>query len=87
MGNVFELKSPMPSETYQAALDNSIKKALNHAKAKGANVAVIYDRSGIYHRDNVERGLTNFESKSVYRFNAILVIDENGNVWEHQHNS
>lgn len=86
MGNVFELKSPNPTETHQIALDNSVKKALNHAKNKGANVAVIYDRDGAYHKDNIERGLVDYESKSEYRFNAILVIDKNGNVWEHQHN-
>lgn len=86
MGNVFELKSPNPSENTQKALDNSIKKSLNHARSKEANVAVIYDKNGAYHRDHIERGLSNYESKSDYRFKAILVIDKNGNVYEHIHN-
>lgn len=86
MGNVFELKSPKPTETHQDALDNSVKKALNHAKNKGADVAVIYDKNGSYHRDNIERGLNNYESKSDYRFDAVLVVDKAGNVYEHIHN-
>lgn len=86
MGHVFELKSPKPSESNQKALDNSIKKSLNHARSKEANIAVIYDKNGAYNRDNIERGLSNYESKSNYRFKSILVIDKNGNVYEHTHN-
>lgn len=86
MGNVFELKSPSPQSNASDHLDNSIKKALNHARSKNAQIPVIYDRNGIYHRDNIERGLSDYESKSEVRFKAILVIDKNGKVWEHQHN-
>lgn len=86
MGNVFELKSPSPQSNASDHLDNSIKKALNHARSKNAQVPVIYDRNGIYHRDYIERGLADYESKFSYEFKAILVIDKNGRVWEHQHN-
>ncbi len=86
MGNVFELKSPSPKQSKSEALDNSIKKALNHARKKGADIAVVYDKNGLYHRDNIERGLLDYEGKDQYRFMAILVLDKNGNVWEHTHN-
>lgn len=86
MGDVFELKSPSPQSNATNSLDNSIKKALNHARSKNAQVPVIYDRNGIYHRDNIERGLSDYEKKFSYEFKAILVIDKNGRVWEHQHN-
>lgn len=93
MGFVSEIKTPVPNlitkstqKSYESALENSIKKALAHASTKGANVAIIYDKNGIYNRNDIERGFKNYEGKFNHRFKAILVIDQYGKVWEHIHN-
>ena len=63
----------------------SFKKAIEHASDKRAEVAVIYDKNGIYHRKDVENGIKQYEYHKKYRFKRILVISKSGNVYEHSH--
>lgn len=64
----------------------SFKYALDHAEKKGAKVAVIYDKHQVYHRQDVENGIKQFENHKKYRFERIIVVSKSGNVYEHSHN-
>lgn len=64
----------------------SVMKALEHAKSKPAEIAVIYDKHYVYHRETIEQGLSLYEQFNSYRFKRIIVISKSGNVYEHSHN-
>lgn len=66
----------------------SFMKALEHAKKKGADVAVIYDKNQVYHAVDVEKGIRSYESyaSNRHRFKRIIVISKSGKVYEHFHN-
>lgn len=76
----FEQKTPNVGGAY------SVRKALGHARLKGADVAVIYDKHSVYHRNVIENGISLFEEKNTYRFKRIIVVSKSGNVYEHSHN-
>lgn len=65
----------------------SVKKALEHARDKASQMAVIYDRGGVFHRADIQAGIRYYESfkNNTHRFKAILVIDRNRNVYEWNH--
>lgn len=74
-------------DSLKTTAERSVKKALEHAKSKGSSVAVIYDRGGVLHRDDIRAGIKKYESfkNNTHRFKAILVIDKSGNVYEWNH--
>jgi len=74
-------------ENLTTTAERSVKKALEHAKTKGSSVAVVYDRGGVLHRDDIRAGIKKYESfkNNSHRFKAILVIDQHGNVYEWTH--
>lgn len=65
----------------------SFKYALAHAASKMANVAVVYDKNQVYHRQDVENGIKQYEHYRNYRFDRIIVVSKSGNVYEHSHNN
>ncbi len=67
--------------------ERSVKKALEHCRSKGSDIAVIYDRGGVFHRGDIEAGIKKYESfkGNTHRFVSILVIDQNRNVYEWTH--
>lgn len=71
----------------ETAAETSVKKALEHARTKGASVAVIYDRGGVFHRGDIQAGIKKYEQfkGNAHRFKAILVIDKDRNVYEWHH--
>lgn len=87
-GHTYEQATKTPTSRSDDALRNAADQAIKHAYDKGAKVALIYDKAGSFHREHIEAGLRKFEmhNKS-WRFKAILVVDQHGNLWEHQHNS
>ena len=64
-----------------------MNKALEHAKKKGFDVAVIYDKGGVFHRSDIQAGISSYESfkGNSHRFKAILAIDKTKNVYEWTH--
>lgn len=66
----------------------SFEKALEHAKKKGSDVAVIYDKHYVYHKADIHRGIKGYESHrgNRLRFKRIIVISQSGKVYEHCHN-
>ena len=85
-GFSYEQQTKKPTKTDSESLVKSVDQALKHAYRKQAQVPLIYDRFGSFHRNHIEEGLKRFEQMSRYRFKAILVVDKHGKVWEHQHN-
>jgi len=82
----FEQSTPSKIASRGAAI--SIHKALEHAKAKGASVAVVYDRSRLFHRNDIDNGIKEYESHrtNTHRFKSIIIIDGDGGVHEWTHN-
>lgn len=85
-GNTYEQQTKKPTQYDSKSLAKSIDGALKHAYDKRAQIPLIYDKYGSYHREHIEAGLLRFETMNKFRFKAILVVDKSGNVWEHQHN-
>ena len=76
----FEQKTPNSSGA------KSVNNALEHAKVKGAKIAVIYDKHRAYDRQTIESGIIRYEGYNHYRFDRIIVIGPTGNVHIHKHN-
>lgn len=67
--------------------EKGVNKALEHAKKKGADIAVIYDKHRTYNRAEIEAGIKRYESfNPKYRFKKMIVIGSSGNVHVHTHN-
>lgn len=64
----------------------SVHKALEHAKIKNADIALIYDKHHIYHRADIDKGLERYELYNEYRFKQIIVVSKDGEVHRHRHN-
>jgi hypothetical protein len=73
----FEQRTPTSS---------SVNKALEHAKKKGADIALIYDKNHIYHRADIDSGIKEYESLNNYRFKQIIVVTKDRKVHRHRHN-
>lgn len=65
-----------------------VVKALEHAKAKrGTQIAVIYDKNGLFRRRDIETGIRTYESLNTYRFERIIIIGKSGRIHVHKHNT
>ena len=82
----YEQKTPKPESKLQDDLDSSIDSAINHAKTKGASVALIYDRYSSFHRDNIDRGMKRYikaNKKSIHQtVKWVLVVNNKGKAYE-----
>ena len=82
----YEQKTPVPKSNLQSALDKSIDSAINHAKTKGAPVALIYDKYGIFHRDNIDRGMKQYikvnKNSAHQSVKWVLVVNNKGKAYE-----
>jgi hypothetical protein len=76
----FEQKTPSVGGS------KGVKNNLEHAKIKGADIAVIYDKNHVYNRAEVDKGLRMYEILNKYRFKGIIVIDSGGKIHRHKHN-
>ena len=75
----YEQSTPAPKGKSSEELDKAIDGAVNHAKVKGASVALIYDKNGTFHRENVKAGIERymeFNKKSKHQsVKWVLMID------------
>lgn len=83
-GYIFSTSFEQRTPTKDGA--NTIRNALNHARQKRANIAVIYSKEHIFTRQSVEQGLRLYEDAHRYRFNQILIVADNGRIHKHKHN-
>lgn len=84
----YEQSTPHPTRLDQEGLTRSVNNALEHAKSKGAEVALIYDKFNSYHRGDIDRGIKRFESNNPsYRFKAIVTVNTRREVYEWLHDT
>lgn len=76
----FEQRTP------QARGPKGFSNSLEHAKAKRADIAIVYDKNRAYNRSEVENGIKRYEQYNTYRFKNIIVVSARGNVHRHKHN-
>lgn len=58
--------------------------AIKHAQNKGAEIALVYDRFGEMHREDVENGMRKYKDFNPNPpIKAVLVMDKNKNLYEH----
>ncbi len=76
----FEQRTP------QSGGVKNFNKCLEHAKVKGADIAVVYDKNRVYNRKDVDDGISRYEKLNNYRFKEILVVSREGRVHRHKHN-
>lgn len=79
----YEQRTPGPKVTNR---ENNINKALEHARDKKSDVALIYDKNNVHDRNSVESGIKRYEAVNGYRFKKIIVVSSRGNIHVHKHN-
>lgn len=79
-GVTYEQKTPR-GDSYK-----NINNALEHAKFKNAQSAIIYLKDANHTRKSVEEGIRHYEKLNSYRFREILTITKNGKIHRHKHN-
>lgn len=76
----FEQRTPRGNSLF------NLKRSLEHAQQKRAEVAVLYMKGNNHTRQSVEAGIKEFESKRGYRFREMIVVTEKGKIHRHKHN-
>ena len=65
-------------------IENNYRRGIEHAVEKGAEIALIFDRYGLGHREQVERAMMNYDVPKWGKLpKAVIVISKEGNVYEH----
>lgn len=82
-GYVFSLSYEQRTPTKDRA--ETIRYALNHARDKGADVAVIYSKHHSFSRITMEAGVNLFEINDPYRFKKIIIVADNGHIHKYRH--
>lgn len=78
-------KISFEQRTPKVGTEKGVNKNLEHAKKKGAEIAVIYDKYYIYHKIDIDNGIKLYEKLNKYRFKTIYVIAQNEKVYKHSH--
>ena len=81
----FEQKTPTEITTSAA---NSVRLAINHANDKHAQIALIYDKHNLFHRQDIEKGMQLYQSRhkvwKIKGVKAVVVINNKKKLYEHQ---
>lgn len=67
--------------------ETTIKGAIKHANKKRSNIALIYDKYSLFHREDIENGMKAYQKSDKAwqkKVKAVLVVNSKGEVWEHQ---
>ena len=65
----------------------TVRGAIRHANLKHSEIALIYDRHSLFHREDIEKGMQYYQqSDKTWKKKAkvVLVVNSKGEVWEHQ---
>lgn len=80
----YEQRTPTLIENTAAT---SVKQAIMHANTKHSEVALIYDKSGLFHRKDIENGISKYKKEHhVWKkagAKTIIVISQKGKIYEH----
>jgi len=80
----FEQRTPRNIET---TAENTIRSAIRHANSKHSQIALIYDKNSLFHRNDIESGMKLYQATDKgwkYKVKAVLVVNSKGEVYEHQ---
>ena len=83
-GRIFSASFEQRTPTKDGA--NTIRNALDHARTKRADVALIYSKGGVFTRQSVEKGIGLYEDGHRYRFKRIIIVSDNGYIHRYKHN-
>lgn len=81
----FESNSQLEQRTPTKDGANTIRNALDHARTKRADVALIYSKGGVFTRQSVEKGIGLYEDAHKYRFKRIIIVSDNGHLHRYKH--
>lgn len=66
---------------------SNVRNAINHAVDAKATIAVVYDRYGLLHRTDIEKGMDAYQkTHSNPKVKAVVVFDKDLNIYEHHWN-
>lgn len=80
----YEQKTPDRVDT---TVEVAVKNAIKHANTKRSQIALIYDKYSLFHRDDIENGMKLYQQKDKAwrnKVKAVLVVNSKGEVYEHQ---
>lgn len=83
-GKIFKIS--YEQRTPEGKTYKNMNKALEHAKKKEADIAVVYMKHDKHSRKSVEDGIIEYEKLNSYRFNKILIVTKDGKIHIHKHN-
>lgn len=82
MASTYEQRTPKPEGVNFV---NNVKNAIEHAKTKGADIALIYDRYGSFHRNHIEDGIKEYVNKNARSKHQtvieVIVVNSKGEVY------
>lgn len=80
----YEQKTPT---SIQDAAKASVRQAIVHANSKHSQIALIYDRYSLFHRQDIEEGMRYYQSKhhtwKEKGAKAVIVVNARKEVYEH----
>ncbi len=80
----FEQRTPTE---ITSSVENSVRLAINHANDKHAQIALIYDKHNLFHRQDIENGMKLYQSRhKVWKakgVKAVIVVNSSKKVYEH----
>lgn len=81
----FEQRTP---DKIHNTVESSVHHAIMHANSKHAEIALIYDKYKLYHREDIENGMKLYQKKfkmwETKGVKVVLVVSYDGGVFEHQ---
>lgn len=82
-GTLYDQKTVSRSATN---LSGNVRYAMNHAVNKNAKIALIYDKHGLLHRNNVREGMKKFMGIEANRgkLDSVYVINSSGRLYIHK---
>lgn len=81
--NLLSYEQKTPHDIQSA--ESSVKQALRHTNDKHAEICVIYDKYNLFHRDDIDSGMSAYQTQTSdwEKIKAVLVVDSKFNVYEH----
>lgn len=84
--SVFTYEQKTPTGIDDAAA-KSVKQAIMHANSKHSEIALIYDKHSLFHRQDIENGMKLYQSKfhkwETKGVKAVMVVNAKHEVYEH----
>lgn len=85
-GYSYEQATKNPQSHDPESLTKAVDQAIKHAYDKRAQIAVIYDRYGNFHQNDIDAGIRRFESRNSHRFECIITVNKRKEVHYWYHN-